>query len=146
MKKITIIPVVKDEGKDGDRDYLQFATISMMTFLGVYVIPAYYVDAEKNMRPKEAHKEKITNQKFDSNFIANKIQEILNTSDDVQTWNNSIRDSISNLASKIKENYQRISNNYLRTNNTIISYTNVVFYYCVVANYCIFSYLAVLSN
>jgi len=110
MKKITIIPVVKDEGKDGDRDYLQFATISMMTFLGVYVIPAYYVDAEKNMRPKEAHKEKITNQKFDSNFIANKIQEILNTSDDVQTWNNSIRDSISNLASKIKENYQRISN------------------------------------
>ena len=110
MKKITIIPVVKDEGKGGDRDYLQFDTISMMTFLGVYVIPAYYVDAEKNMRPKEAHKEKITNQKFDSNFIANKIQEILNTSDDVQTWNNSIRDSISNLASKIKENYQRISN------------------------------------
>jgi len=110
MKKITIIPVVKDEGNGGDRDYLQFDTISMMTFLGVYVISAYYVDAEKNMKPKEAHKEKITNQKFDSGFIANKTRQILNTSDDVQTWNSFIRDSISELAPTIKENYQRISN------------------------------------
>ena len=35
-KKITIIPVVKDEGKQGDRDFLQWDTVSLMSLLGVY--------------------------------------------------------------------------------------------------------------
>ncbi len=47
-KKITIIPVVKDEGLDGDRDFIQWDTVSMMSLLDVYVILAYYNDAEKN--------------------------------------------------------------------------------------------------
>ena len=37
-KKATIIPIIKDEGKDGDRDFLQWDTISLMSLLGVYVI------------------------------------------------------------------------------------------------------------
>ena len=39
-KKITIIPIVKDEGKKGDRDFLQWDTVSLMSLLGVYVIIA----------------------------------------------------------------------------------------------------------
>lgn len=41
-KRITIIPVIKDEGKDGDRDFLQWDTISLMSLLGIYVSIAYY--------------------------------------------------------------------------------------------------------
>ncbi len=37
-KKATIIPILKDEGKQGDRDFLQWDTISLMSLLGVYVI------------------------------------------------------------------------------------------------------------
>ena len=57
-KKITIIPILKDEGKDGERDYLQWDTISLMSLLGIYVIIAYYSDAKKN--PK--YDNKITGQ------------------------------------------------------------------------------------
>ena len=46
-KKITVIPVVKDEGFDGDRDFIQWDTISLMSLLDVYVILAYYSVAEK---------------------------------------------------------------------------------------------------
>ena len=51
-KKITIIPVIKDEGKEGDRDFLQWDTISLMSLLGINVIVAYYDKAEKNTRYK----------------------------------------------------------------------------------------------
>ncbi len=41
-KKITIIPIIKDEGAKGDRDFIQWDTISLMSLLDVYVILAYY--------------------------------------------------------------------------------------------------------
>ncbi|MEP6513672.1 MAG: hypothetical protein ABJA79_07375, partial [Parafilimonas sp.] len=41
-KKITVIPIVKDEGAAGDRDFLQWDTVSLMSLLDVYVIFAYY--------------------------------------------------------------------------------------------------------
>jgi hypothetical protein len=37
-KKITVIPVIKDEGKNGDRDFLQWDTISLMSLLDICVI------------------------------------------------------------------------------------------------------------
>jgi hypothetical protein len=40
-KRVTVIPVVKDEGAAGDRDFLQWDTISLMSLLEVFVIPAY---------------------------------------------------------------------------------------------------------
>lgn len=49
-KKITVIPVVKDEGKEGDRDFLQWDTISLMSLLGVNVIIAYYSEAERSKK------------------------------------------------------------------------------------------------
>src|SRR3990170_6939904 len=58
-KKITIIPVVKDEGKEGDRDFLQWDTVSLMSLLGVYVIIAYYSEATQSSR----YDKKITEQR-----------------------------------------------------------------------------------
>lgn len=45
-KKVAIIPVMKDEGYDGERDYIQWDTISLMSLLQVHVVLSYYVDAE----------------------------------------------------------------------------------------------------
>jgi len=47
-KIITIIPVIKDEGKDGDRDAIQYSTVSWMNLLNIYIVLAYYKTAEKS--------------------------------------------------------------------------------------------------
>ncbi len=68
-KKITVIPVVKDEGASGDRDFIQWDTVSLMSLLDVFVIFAFYERAEKKNR-------KITNQKFNNDYVLSKIREI----------------------------------------------------------------------
>lgn len=37
-KKVTIIPIVKDEGKDGDRDFLQWDTVSLMSLHDSFIL------------------------------------------------------------------------------------------------------------
>ncbi|MDO9546595.1 MAG: hypothetical protein Q7J07_07580, partial [Pelolinea sp.] len=49
-KKATVIPIFKDEGFDGDRDFLQWDTISLMSLINVYVIISYYDSADKSTR------------------------------------------------------------------------------------------------
>lgn len=71
-KRITVIPVIKDEGINGDRDFIQWDTISLMSLLEVYVVFSYYNQAEKNSN----YSNKITNQKFDNNFVVSKIREL----------------------------------------------------------------------
>lgn len=56
-KRITVIPIIKDEGLRGDRDFIQWDTISLMSLLDVYVILAYYNKAEKH----SSRENKITN-------------------------------------------------------------------------------------
>ena len=73
-KKVTLIPVMKDEGKQGDRDFLQWDTVALMSLLGVHVIISYYADAEKTKNPK--YTDKITNQRFDLNHIRSEIDRL----------------------------------------------------------------------
>lgn len=47
-KIITIIPIIKDEGADGDLDKIQYSTFSWMNLLNVYIVLGYYHKAEKN--------------------------------------------------------------------------------------------------
>ncbi|MGB9794896.1 hypothetical protein [Caldisericum exile] len=82
-KKVTVIPIIKDEGREGDRDFLQWDTISLMSLLGVYVIIGYYKNAEKSKR--YAHK--ITNQRFDIQYIEEEINRILSYQSDALHWN-----------------------------------------------------------
>lgn len=72
-KKITIIPIMKDEGFEGDRDFLQWDTVSLMSLLGVYTIISYYKDAEKSTR----YKDKITNQRFNIEHLKFEIKKLL---------------------------------------------------------------------
>ncbi|HRI26795.1 MAG TPA: hypothetical protein PK715_01950, partial [Chitinophagales bacterium] len=78
--KIAVIPVVKDEGAKGDRDFLQWDTVSLMSLLNVYVIFAYYVDADKSG-------EKITNQQLDNAYVINRIEQIQKFHSSALHWN-----------------------------------------------------------
>lgn len=105
-KKITVIPVVKDEGFDGDRDFIQWDTVSMMSLLDVYVILAYYERAEKN----ENYDNKITSQEFDNQYILDKIQEISAYHSSALHWNlQELNDSFSDIIAKVKSSYAKIS-------------------------------------
>lgn len=74
-KKVTIIPIFKDEGKEGDRDFLQWDTISLMSLLGVYTIVSYYNRADKSRR----YDHKITNQRADAAKAPHSISSLLKT-------------------------------------------------------------------
>lgn len=104
-KKITIIPVVKDEGKEGDRDFLQWDTVSLMSLLGIYVIIAYYRDARRSKR----YRHKITNQRFDIDYIREQIKNILSYQSDALHWNLAHVDKVGQIGQKALESYSKIS-------------------------------------
>jgi len=104
-KKITIIPIIKDEGKDGDRDFLQWDTISLMSLLGIYVIVGYYKEAERNPH----YKNKITNQKFDTKYLKGEIISLLSYQSDALHWNLEQVDKIWDVANRAFESYKEIS-------------------------------------
>lgn len=104
-KRITVIPVVKDEGVAGDRDFLQWDTISLMSLLDVYVVLAYYKTAEKH-RTRDG---KITNQKFDDDFVRGKINEISNYHSSALHWNLKELKGISDVLKRARQCYKEIS-------------------------------------
>ncbi len=104
-KRITIIPVVKDEGEKGDRDFLQWDTVSLMSLLDVYVVLAYYETAEKH----RSRAGKITNQKFDNEFVRAKIEEISNYHSSALHWNLKELKSLSQILEKVKTSHKNIS-------------------------------------
>ena len=106
-KKATIIPIFKDEGKDGDRDFLQWDTVSLMSLLGVYVIIGYYKDASLNPN----YPNKITNQRYDTKHILNEIKKLLIYQSDALHWNLSQLEKAAKIAEKALEAYSQISNN-----------------------------------
>ncbi len=104
-KKVTIIPIVKDEGIEGDRDFLQWDTVSLMSLLGVYVIIAYYSDATQSSR----YDKKITEQRFDIDYLKTQIKKLLSYQSDALHWNLSQIDDIAEIAKKALDSYERIS-------------------------------------
>ncbi len=104
-KKITVIPIVKDEGFDGDRDFVQWDTVSMMSLLDVYVILGYYNSAEIH----KTRKNKITNQKFDNQYIISKIKEIENYHSSALHWNlKEINENLPTIIDKVRNFYSEI--------------------------------------
>jgi hypothetical protein len=104
-KRITVIPIIKDEGKKGDRDFIQWDTVSLMSLLDVFVIFAYYNKAEKH----PTRENKITNQKFDDELVKKKIKEIRNYHSSALHCNlKEIEKTFPELIQKVKSNYQKI--------------------------------------
>lgn len=104
-KKATIIPIVKDEGKDGDRDFLQWDTVSLMSLLGVYTIISYYTTAEKSLK----YKNKITNQRFDVAYLKDEINSLLSYQSDALHWNLAQIEKAGEICQKALDSYERIS-------------------------------------
>ncbi len=104
-RKVTIIPIFKDEGKEGDRDFLQWDTISLMSLLDVYVIIAYYIDAS----PSSKYKSKITDQKFYTGYIKKQIRKLLDYKSSALHWNIQQIDGIWEVGKKALESYEKIS-------------------------------------
>jgi len=104
-KKITIIPIIKDEGLDGDRDYIQWDTVSLMSLLDVFVIFAYYDKATKN--PK--YENKITDFQFNNRYILSKIKEIKKYHSSALHWNlKELTHNFQRLVKKVKRSYEII--------------------------------------
>ncbi len=108
-KKITIIPIIKDEGFNGDRDYLQWDSVSLMSLLGVYVIIGYYNRAIKSAR--NPRKPKITEQQFDLDLIRSNIRKLLSYHSDALHWNIDQLNSAGNIGDKAITAYNIIGNN-----------------------------------
>lgn len=104
-KKATIIPIIKDEGKEGDRDFLQWDTISLMSLLNIYTIISYYVTAEKSLR----YKDKITDQRFDITHLMEEISNLLSYQSDALHWNLAQTEKAGEICQKALDSYERIS-------------------------------------
>ena len=89
-KILTIIPAIKDEGKDGDLDKLQYSTISWMNLLNTYIVLGYYEEAEKSQKKGQSDRSKLTNQKFNSEFVKSQIQEIIEYKQSALHWNRNL--------------------------------------------------------
>jgi hypothetical protein len=117
-KKVTIIPVVKDEGLGGARDFLQWDTISLLSLLDVRVILAYYDSAEKNTKRGD----QITNQKLDNTYILARLNEASEFKGTSREWNEREIKQLKNIFEKAKLSYQKISkdtNTYLHNSDAL---------------------------
>lgn len=83
LRKATIIPIIKDEGADGDRDFLQWDRVSLMSLLNVYTIISYYDSATKN----SGYRNKITCQAFDTNHLRTQLSALRNIHSSAVHWN-----------------------------------------------------------
>lgn len=104
-KKITIIPIIKDEGFGGDRDFLQWDTISLMSLLNIYVIIGFYIDAEKNPNKNN----KITKQEFDIEYLSNEIKKLSCYQSDPLHWNLDQIEKVYDIANIALNKYDEIS-------------------------------------
>ncbi len=106
-KRVTIIPVVKDEGLGGERDFLQWDTISLLSLLDVHVILAYYNEATKNLKRND----QITGQKFDNNYILARLNEVFNFKGSAREWNERETKELKSVFEKARLAYREISKN-----------------------------------
>lgn len=89
--RITVIPVLKDEGAgSSNNDRIQYSTISWMNLLNIYIVLAYYSDAKKNRNVKRADRHCLTGQTLDSDAVNEQIAQILTYKQSALHWNRTL--------------------------------------------------------
>ncbi len=108
-KRIAIIPIIKDEGKDGDNDRINGITLSWMNLINVYIILGWYEDADLNQKnPKK--KDKITNQRLNVEYVQEKLFEISKYQATALHWNTShFKTDFEKVYLNAVASYQKIS-------------------------------------
>jgi hypothetical protein len=110
VRSLTVIPVIKDEGRDGDFDRVQFSTLSWMNLLNVYIVLAYYESAEKSTRASQVGRHKLTRQRFNNEFIRAQIEEIIKYKQSALHWNkNLFAERFIEISRKALSSYRAIS-------------------------------------
>ncbi|GAB1471496.1 hypothetical protein MASR2M66_23740 [Chloroflexota bacterium] len=108
--RLTVIPVLKDEGFDGDLDRIQYSTVSWMNLLNVYIVLGYYDRAVKSRRPLQLFKNKIANQEFNIENVNEQIVRISQYKQSALHWNRTlIEDSFVDIYKKALDSYENIS-------------------------------------
>ena len=107
--RVTLIPFCKDEGKDGDRDFLQWDTVSLMSLLNVHVIICYYYKAQKNIRPKQMHKNKINTQIVNYGYVKTQLMQLQKYHSSALHWNLKQMENLSAVGELTLAAYQKIS-------------------------------------
>ena len=104
-KKVTIIPVIKDEGAAGDNDRINAMTFSWMNLMNIYIVLAWYEDAKK-----VDTKDKITNQVLNVESVTEKLLEISQFQSTALHWNtNHFEEDFEHIYLNAVESYERIS-------------------------------------
>ena len=106
--RVTLIPFCKDEGADGDRDFIQWDTVSLMSLLNVHVIIGYYEKAEKSVKKKQIYKEKITKQVFDYTYAHKQLTDLQQYHSSSLHWNLKQIEQLSVVAQHTLSAYQKI--------------------------------------
>ena len=104
-KKVTIIPIIKDEGAAGDNDRINAMTFSWMNLMNVHIVLAWYEDARKVNA-----KNKITKQILNVESVTEKLLEISHFHSNALHWNtNHFENDFERIYLSAVESYQRIS-------------------------------------
>ncbi|MCE2412828.1 hypothetical protein J4G07_02390 [Candidatus Poribacteria bacterium] len=83
-KKVTIIPIIKDEGAGTqNNDRINFITFSWMNLLNIYIILAWYEDAER----KPETTDRITNQIMNVRSVREKLLDVSRYQMTALHWN-----------------------------------------------------------
>lgn len=105
-KKVTIIPIIKDEGMGGDNDRINFITFSWMNLLNVYIILTWYEDAKAH----RSSKDKITSQRMNNEYVKDKLIEISSYHQTALHWNTMhFETGFEDIFKRAVESYQNIS-------------------------------------
>ena len=118
--KITIIPVMVDYGKNGERGRIQPNTVDWMTSIGVYMILGVYVDAEKGKvgrlaknagiktKSSEGKPKFAKGQRFDLKYLQKQIEKIIENKPNIKKWNENQLTTIPNLLENGITHYKRL--------------------------------------
>ena len=83
-KKVTVIPIIKDEGAGTqNNDRINFITFSWMNLLNIYIISAWYEDAER----KPSTTDRITDQILNAEDVREKLREVSQYQMTALHWN-----------------------------------------------------------
>jgi hypothetical protein len=119
-KKMTIIPVIKDDGREGDIEKIQSSTIAWLNLLNTYIVLGYYDQAD---RKKESDRNKLTNHRFNNDFIRSQIQDIATSPLTALQWNqNLLSERFTDIVRRALDAYWEISD---RTGVKIHAYTGM---------------------
>ena len=106
-KKVTIIPIIKDEGAGTqNNDRINFITFSWMNLLNIYIILAWYEDAER----KGGTTDRITNQILNIESVREKLFEVSRYQMSALHWNTThFEKDFESIYLNAVEGYKKIS-------------------------------------